>query len=545
MGSPTWLTIVAATAVHCVASPIPEVSLELYVVPYLLGNLILYTYLYKEGLSTVEIIFNLTTINTCFLLTSVILTITRRLFFSPLAKFPGPKLAAISGFWNANEGRLGRASRTRKALHDKFQSDIIRIGPNELSVNRVDAIERLYGKDYRRGAFVPVFNISGGDNLVTQRDNQLHSVWRRMWVKAFSRDKFSDYLNRIQSHVNKAVRLLHEKAGNPVECGKFLDALTFDVISDIAFSQDTKFQDGAGDRSLIDGIHVFVPMIPVLGNLPHLQQICRYLPEPPAGRKFSEYRDRVLATRKSLKGQPNDIFAHLELPDASTGIRMRPIDLKQHILFMMIVGAHSVGTTLTRTLAVLASQPHVQSSIRQELNEVFHGEGTAPVETIRKLKYLDCVVREALRMFGPVTDGTAVIVPKGGITLESGSFIPGGTQVWVGQYVIMFNEEYFPRPHEFLPERWMNLGDEGHRNEGELVKDRRAWIPFGYGPHSCGGRALAIEELKQIVLKIVMEFDIRFVEHEDMPFQYEHWADSWKDYFLAMIDEIELRFVPR
>ncbi|CAH0003468.1 unnamed protein product [Clonostachys byssicola] len=529
MGYPTWLTIVAATAVHCVVSPLPEVSLELYVVPYLLANLILYYYLWKEGLPTVTIIFNFTTINACFLFTSAIFTITRRLFFSPLAKFPGPKLAAISGFWHANEGRLGRTSRTCKALHDQFQSDIIRIGPNELSVNRVDAIERLYGKDYKRGTFVPVFNISGGDNLVTQRDNQLHSVWRRMW------DKVTDYLNRMQSHVNKAVRLLHEKAGNPVECGKFIDALTFDVISDIAFSQDTKFQDGAGDRSLIDGIHIFVPMIP----------ICRYLPEPPAGRKFSEYRDQILAGRRSLEEQPNDIFAHLEVPDASTGIRMRPIDLKQSILFMMIVGAHSVGSTLTRTLAVLASQPHIQSSIRQELNEAFHGEGTVPVETIRKLKYLDCVVREALRMFGPVTDGTPVIVPKGGITLESGSFIPGGTQVWIGQYVIMFNEEYFPRPYDFLPERWMNIGDEGHGKEGELVKDRRAWIPFGYGFHSCGGRALAMDELKQTVLRIVMEFDIRFVEHEDMPFQYEQWADSWKDYFLAMIDEIELRFVPR
>jgi hypothetical protein len=181
MGSPTLLTVVAAAAVHCVVSPLPEVSLEQYVVPYLMGNLILCSYLWKEGLPTVDIIFSFTTINACFIFTSVILTITRRLFFSPLAKFPGPKLAAISGFWNANEGRLGRASRTRKALHDQFQSDIVRIGPNELSVNRVDAIERLYGKDYKRGTFTPVFNISGGDNLVTQRDNQLHSVWRRMW----------------------------------------------------------------------------------------------------------------------------------------------------------------------------------------------------------------------------------------------------------------------------------------------------------------------------------------------------------------------------
>ncbi|CAH0046981.1 unnamed protein product [Clonostachys solani] len=535
LGSPTLIAIVVATAVHFVVSPLPEVFLELYLVPYILANLILYSYLWKEGLPTVDVISNFTAINASFLLTSVILTINKRLFFSPLAKFPGPKIAAISGFWNANEGRLGRASKTRKALHDQFQSDIIRIGPNELSVNSVDAIDRLYGRDYKRGTFAPVFNISGGENLVTLRDNKLHSAWRRMWVKAFNKDKLSNYIQRIQSHADKAVRLLHEKAGNPVECGKFLDAFTFDVISDIAFSQDTKLQDGVGDRSLIDGVHGFIPIIP----------ICRYLPQPAAGRKFAEYGDQVLAARKSLTAQPNDIFAHLEVPDASTGIEMRPSDLKQHILFIMTVGAHSVSTTLTRTLAVLASQPHVQSSIRQELNEAFHGEGSAPVETIRKLKYLDCVVREALRMFGPVTVGSPVIVPEGGITLKSGSFISGGTQVWIGQYVMMFNEEYFPRPHEFLPERWMSPGDEGYGKEGELVKDRRAWIPFGHGPHACGGRALAIEELKQIVLRIVMEFDIGFVEDENMPFQYEQWADSWKDYFLTMIDEIELRFVPR
>ncbi|VUC27395.1 unnamed protein product [Clonostachys rosea] len=534
IGTPIFLAIVAAVAVHCVVSPLPEVSLELYLVPYLVANLILCSYLWKEGLTSV-MIFDFTAINASFLVTSVILTITRRLFFSPLAKFPGPNIAAISGFWNANEGRLGRASKTRKALHDKYQSDIIRIGPNELSVNSVDAIDRLYGKDYKRGTFAPVFNISGGENLVTLRDNKLHSVWRRMWMKAFSKDKFSDYAQRVQRHADKAIRLLHEKAGNPVECGKFLDAFTFDVISDIAFSQDTKFQDGAGDRSLIDGIHDFIPIIP----------ICRYLPQPPAGRKFDEYGEQVLAARKSLKVQPNDIFAHLEVPDTSTGIGMRLSDLKQHILFMMIVGAHSVSTTLTRTLAVLAFQPHVQSSIRQEISQVYQGEAAAPVEAIRKLKYLDCVVKEALRMFGPLTVGTPVIVPEGGITLESGSFIPEGTQVWIGQYVMMFNEGYFPRPHEFLPERWMSPGDEGYGKEGELVKDRRAWIPFGHGPHACGGRALAIEELKQIVLRIVMEFDIGFVEHGSIPFQYEHWADSWKDYFLTKIEEIELRFVPR
>lgn len=98
----------------------------------------------------------------------------------------------------------------------------------------------------------------------------------------------------------------------------------------------------------------------------------------------------------------------------------------------------------------------------------------------------------------------------------------------------MSDERYFPRAAEFLPERW--LDGEG----SELVRDRRAWIPFGYGSHACGGRALAMEELKLIVTRIVGEFDISF---GDETFRYDEWKESWKDYFLTVIENIDLRFL--
>lgn len=181
MDSPTLLTVVAATIVHSIVSPIQEFSTELYIFPYLIANLICFSSLLTRSITYHAIFMSLININTTFLCISISLTIVRRLFFSPLNKFPGPKFAAISGLWNANEARLGRATRTHKALHEKFRSDVIRIGPNELSISNADAIDKLYGGKYIRGTFNQVFNISGGDNIATLRDHKRHSAWRRIW----------------------------------------------------------------------------------------------------------------------------------------------------------------------------------------------------------------------------------------------------------------------------------------------------------------------------------------------------------------------------
>ncbi len=263
------------------------------------------------------------------------------------------------------------------------------------------------------------------------------------------------------------------------------------------------------------------------------------------GRLFTKLGDIILTTRQALKTPRKDIFTHLLTSDRETGLIMTQQDLKQHVLLTITVGAHSVSTTLTRIFAVLASRPDVQARLRQELKDASDGDGVPPIETVRSLKYLEGVVKEGLRMFAPLVGGTPAVAPKGGITLETGDFIPESTQVWIGQHVVMSEERYFPRATEFLPERWMDQDAEKDGKGNGLVKDRRAWIPFGYGTHACGGRALAMEELKLIVARIVREFDICFGQEGDQPFKYDEWAESWKDFFLTVIEKIDLRFMPR
>ncbi|KAI0506313.1 cytochrome P450 [Xylaria bambusicola] len=535
------LTVVlVAFAINCLVSPIPEVSTELYVFPYIAINLAFYFHLCSRSYAQYHILTSIGSANSIFLTSSAIISIVRRLFFSPLRKFPGPKLAAVSGLWNAIEAGLGRASRTHKALHEKYTSDIIRIGPNELSINSVDAIEKLYGGKYIRGTFNQVFNIPGGENVATLRDQKLHGAWRRMLLKAFSKSELSRMTERIQTHVDRTIAILHQKASSSVDCGQLLDAFAFDVISHLGFSYDSGFQDGYGDMTPLNSIPSFLRFVSFAGHLPHLQQILRYLPLP--DEPFIKLANQIMAAHESREGKSQDILSHLLVPDTETNLGLSPADVKQHVLLLLTVGAHSIGTTLTCIFAALASRPEIQENLRKEIDSTSTLHGVLSSVEIGKLKLLESVVKEALRMFGPLQGGTPAIVPKGGIILDTGIILPEYTQVYVGQHVIGMDERYFIRAKEFLPERWME--DSIGKGNNSLIKDRRAWIPFGYGTHACGGRALAIEELKLMVARVIREFRVDFPQDLGRPFDFDAWVDGIKDHFLTVIEKMELTFTP-
>lgn len=67
-----------------------------------------------------------------------------RVFFSPLQRFPGPPLAAVSKFWYLYHSVDGDMPHIIRQLHYQY-GDIVRIGPNELSIVSLDAIDSILG----------------------------------------------------------------------------------------------------------------------------------------------------------------------------------------------------------------------------------------------------------------------------------------------------------------------------------------------------------------------------------------------------------------
>jgi hypothetical protein len=66
-----------------------------------------------------------------------------RLCLHPLARVPGPRLAAVSNIWHALHVRNGRMLELGKTLHEKY-GPVVRVGPNEVWFDSKDAFGAIY-----------------------------------------------------------------------------------------------------------------------------------------------------------------------------------------------------------------------------------------------------------------------------------------------------------------------------------------------------------------------------------------------------------------
>lgn len=65
-------------------------------------------------------------------------------FYSSLAKVPGPFWASLSRWWLVFFSDKGNMHRLYPRLHEKY-GKLVRVGPNEVSVADLDAIQMIYG----------------------------------------------------------------------------------------------------------------------------------------------------------------------------------------------------------------------------------------------------------------------------------------------------------------------------------------------------------------------------------------------------------------
>ena len=153
----------------------------------------------------------------------------------------------------------GRISFDYKLLHDKYgafpshkplyQTDIlgpvVRVSPNELSFNTVNAWEDVYGhrightnmhKDpIHVGAVDP---LPGATNL-TMSDDATHARQRRALAHAFSQKALTEQEPIIMGYVNKLIENLNRFAANKEKANmvNWFNFTTFDVIGDLSFGE--------------------------------------------------------------------------------------------------------------------------------------------------------------------------------------------------------------------------------------------------------------------------------------------------------------------
>ena len=116
---------------------------------------------------------------------------------------------------------------------------------------------------------------------------------------------------------------------------------------------------------------------------------------------------------------------------------------------------------------------------------------------LQELPYFNACIQESLRIIPPVFLLIRTCVKDCTI---NGIYFKKGTIIYIPIHASHLQEDYFPEPHEFKPERFF--------------KDNLASIPeyalrtFGCGPRTCFGKRFAIREIKAAAAEILLQIKV-------------------------------------
>ncbi|KAI1807525.1 cytochrome P450 [Daldinia bambusicola] len=173
-------------------------------------------------------------------------------------------------------------------------------------------------------------------------------------------------------------------------------------------------------------------------------------------------------------------------------------------------GYDSTASTMVTCCYLIWKHPEVLAKLRAEHDEVFGRNIAACPDIITEnpsilnsLPYTLAVIKETLRLFPPASGirmGCKDLVLKG----RDGTEYPTeGYAVQISHFSIHRNPQCWPRPLEFLPERFLVGPDH------ELYPEKGAWRTFEYGTRNCTGQAFVLKEVKAFLAIMCREFDFQ------------------------------------
>ncbi|RFU30817.1 hypothetical protein B7463_g5524, partial [Scytalidium lignicola] len=409
-----------------------------------------------------------------------------RVYFHPLAAFPGPKISAITYIpylWNLMEGyQIDHVGR----LHKEY-GDVVRIGPNQLSFTNADAWKDIYGHrqgkpemDKDRKFYTPH---PGGEHIIiANREN--HSRLRKNLSHGMSDSSIRQQEPLIQSYADLLLRRIevHCQDGElPQNMCSWYNWFTFDVIGDLTFGESFGCLENSDYhpwvKLLFDSIKAGV-LMNVLAYFPLAQKVAPFFIPKKLTDKQKAHNDMTIEKvkhRLSIKQERPDFFDYI-LKRKEKGFTFSEFLANSSIL--IIAGSETTATILSGVTYLLLKNPEKLAKVVNEVRSSFKYNEEITIHATTNLKYMIACLEEGFRIYPPVPIGLPRIVPDQGDHI-AGKWVPGGTTVCITMMSTSHSPDNFCDPDSYIPERFLG-------GDVRFASDKKhAMSPFSTGPRNC------------------------------------------------------------
>lgn len=168
----------------------------------------------------------------------------------------------------------------------------------------------------------------------------------------------------------------------------------------------------------------------------------------------------------------------------------RPTKLATTMMDFLFASQDASTASITWAFAMMKDHPDVLMKVRIEQDKLRKSGGRIDYDMLESMEYTRQVVKELLRHRPPATMVPQVAKRDVKLSEESGGhIIRRGTLVMPS---LLAASSHMPRSEVFDPDR---MGPEERMDQ----RFRKAFVPFGYGPHKCVGYQYAINQLMTVL----------------------------------------------
>ncbi|TGO73048.1 hypothetical protein BELL_0396g00070 [Botrytis elliptica] len=352
-----------------------------------------------------------------------------------------------------------------------------------------------------------------------------HRRFRGAMERAFTERALGNQEGMVRMYVDSLMsrlRDLAEQNANAhagesvvVDIVRWYGFFTFDLIGDLGFRESFRCLES-------EEYHPWVAMIfsslraatyrAALGYYPRLSWLLAYFVPKSVVRKQMEHWNLAVEkiNRRLERETPRpDIISLIKRDeDGKEGLTIQELQATASVI--IVAGSETTVSVLSGITNNLVNNPEKLRILTSEIREKFADEEDISIATLRETTYLNAVIQEGFRLCNPTPVGLPrVVSPDGGRVC--GYNLPPNIFVNVHPLSISLSAEYFHKPSEFHPERWLAANDSSSPFHND---NRNAVQVFGVGPRSCIGRPLAMAELQPVLARMVWRFDLEKVDSE-------------------------------
>jgi len=232
---------------------------------------------------------------------------------------------------------------------------------------------------------------------------------------------------------------------------------------------------------------MLVPLTPVLNPRFYMDR----------AKHFGAFEQIIKEVRNNVKADANDMLSVA----LRQGSKVPDDQMAMYLGNIHAAGVFSAGTGVVNTFYFLAKHPDVAAKLHTQLNESMQ-KNPNDLLAVNSCRYLDQVLREAMRLYSPVPFFFRNVVKTRSTQLGKWT-LPPNTLVYIVGQGVHRSAKYWKDPDRFDPDRWEN----GPVPSDAL--DHDIYLPFGRGPRICSGATMSMLCMKMILASVYSRMHVK------------------------------------